>query len=144
MANTSQTNGKFEFYLSWKYPCMYSTEKTPYTKQAKNQCIVNVLNPKKMYCAVADSVAACLPDPKVRGGSSSKIIFGVPAGSVWRRNKGEAGRLGVQTSWPFAEKQRFSLRVFYSRYNQTNTALFVSRCLPQLINYAIQFARRGH
>ena len=144
MANTSQTNGKFEFYLSWKYPCMYSTGKTPYTTQAKNQCIVNVPNPKKMYCAVADSVAACLPDPKVRGGLSSKIIFGVSAGSVWRRNKGEAGRLGVQTSWPFAEKQRFSLRVFYSRYNQTNTALFVSRCLRQLINYAVQFARRGH
>lgn len=134
---------KLTVSLSFTYPgsipAWNSTGKTPYTKQAKNQRIVNVMNPTKMYFAVADSVSACLPRV-----SSSKIISRVPAGSIWRRNKGEAGTPGVQTSWPFAEKQRFSLRVFYSRYNQTNTALFVSRCLRQLINYAVQFARRGH
>ena len=137
----SQTNGKFEFYLSWKYPCMKQYRKNSVYKTSKESahCKNTESEKKIMYCALADSVGACLP-----WDSSSKIIFRVPAGSIWRRNKGEAGRLGVQTSWPFAEKQRFSQRVFYSRYNQTNTALFVSRCLPQLINYAVQFARRGH
>ena len=93
-------------------PAWNSTAKTPYTKQAKYQRIVNVLNPKKLYCAVADSVGAHLPDPKLRRGSASTIIYRVPAGSILRRNKGEAGRPGVQTNWPYAEKQRFSLRVF--------------------------------
>ena len=35
MANASQTNGKFEFYLSWKYPCMKQYRETPVYKTSK-------------------------------------------------------------------------------------------------------------
>ena len=35
MANTSQTNGKFEFYLSWKYPCMKQYRENPVYKTSK-------------------------------------------------------------------------------------------------------------
>ena len=35
MANASQTNGKVEFYLSWKYPCMKQYRENPVYKTSK-------------------------------------------------------------------------------------------------------------
>ena len=75
------------FIYPGSIPAWNSTGKTPYTKQAKYQRIVNVLNPKKLYCAVADSVGARLPDPKLRRCSASKIIYRVLAGSILRRGE---------------------------------------------------------